>query len=552
MAKRKSKGNYLAKQLKSGQIPTKRKTHQSKPIPGRESDQVENRAGGFVFKITQWEQLNRFLILGTEGNTYYAREAEMTEENTTNLRKCLKEDGPRVVSTIVDISDSGRAAKNTPAIYALALAMSEGDETTKKAAELAMPKVIRIGTHLFQLINFVNALRGWGRYLKRVVANFYLKKPLPKLVYQVLKYRNREGWTHRDALRLSHPKVDKTDKARSQLLKWVVKEGKEYFEKDTSEDLKMVEGYISINYCKDISLYPDFITKYKLPRECVPTDGLKDPDVWKALLPHMGLTAKIRNLGNMTKLEVVKPLSKELGDIVKSLTSLEELKKGRIHPIHILTALRTYEQGHGFKGKSTWTPIPQIIDALDKAFYLAFKTVTPTGKRFLLGLDVSGSMGWGEIAGMSGLTPREASVALALVTANVEPMYHIMGFTGNFVPLPISKGQRLDDAIRKVASLPFDMTDCAIPMLYALQHKIEVDCFVIYTDNESWSGHIHPTQALVKYRNVMGIPAKLIAVGMTATEYSVGDPQDAGTLNLVGFDSNGPKIISDFAAAPLT
>ena len=67
----------------------------------------------------------------------------------------------------------------------------------------------------------------------------------------------------------------------------------------------------------------------------------------------------------------------------------------------------------------------QIVDALDAAFYTAFENVEPTGKRLLLALDVSGSMARRRVAGVPGLTPRDASAALALVTAATETRYEI-------------------------------------------------------------------------------------------------------------------------------
>jgi hypothetical protein len=39
-----------------------------------------------------------------------------------------------------------------------------------------------------------------------------------------------------------------------------------------------------------------------------------------------------------------------------------------------------------------WEPHPEVTAALDAGFYHAFRNVQPTGKRFLLGVDVSGSM----------------------------------------------------------------------------------------------------------------------------------------------------------------
>jgi 60 kDa SS-A/Ro ribonucleoprotein len=104
----------------------------------------------------------------------------------------------------------------------------------------------------------------------------------------------------------------------------------------------------------------------------------------------------------------------------------------------------------------------------------------------------------------------------------------------------------LDDVVRTTDHLPFDSTDCAVPMLWAMQHNVEVDAFVVYTDSESWSGKIHVSEALRMYRQKFNIPAKLVVVGMTATQFTVADPNDAGSLNVVGFDTSSPEILSSF------
>jgi 60 kDa SS-A/Ro ribonucleoprotein len=67
------------------------------------------------------------------------------------------------------------------------------------------------------------------------------------------------------------------------------------------------------------------------------------------------------------------------------------------------------------------------------------------------------------------------------------------------------------------------------------------------TDNESWAGAIHPIQALKNYRKFRNKnDVSLIAMAMTATEYSVSDPQDPYNLDVVGFDANVPILIADF------
>ena len=84
-------------------------------------------------------------------------------------------------------------------------------------------------------------------------------------------------------------------------------------------------------------------------------------------------------------------------------------------------------------------------------------------------------------------------------------------------------------------------------MIWATQNRIPVDCFVIMTDNETNGSSMHPKVALEVYRQKMGIPAKLAVCAMTSTAFSIADPTDAGQIDLVGFDSNTPAILSDFA-----
>jgi 60 kDa SS-A/Ro ribonucleoprotein len=90
-------------------------------------------------------------------------------------------------------------------------------------------------------------------------------------------------------------------------------------------------------------------------------------------------------------------------------------------------------------------------------------------------------------------------------------------------------------------------TDCALPMLWALEKRVKADVFVVYTDSETWYGDVHPAQALQQYRERTGIAAKLVVCAMVANSFSIADPDDAGMLDCVGFDLATPNVISDFA-----
>lgn len=82
--------------------------------------QVQNQAGGFVYAVSNLDQVRRFLILGAEGNTYYATERKMVLDNAQAVLRAIRENGPDVIRLVVDVSVGGHAPKNDAAIFVLA------------------------------------------------------------------------------------------------------------------------------------------------------------------------------------------------------------------------------------------------------------------------------------------------------------------------------------------------------------------------------------------------------------------------------------------------
>src|SRR6266487_3104963 len=89
----------------------RRATPQSQPIPG--SNQLRNSGGGYSWQVDDWTRLDRFLILGAEGGTYYITERDLLKQNHDALLRCIKADGVRAVNRIVEISDAGRAKERS-------------------------------------------------------------------------------------------------------------------------------------------------------------------------------------------------------------------------------------------------------------------------------------------------------------------------------------------------------------------------------------------------------------------------------------------------------
>lgn len=565
--------------------------------------QRKNNAGGFSFVVDDWMRLERFLILGAEGGTYYVGERKLTKDNAACVERCLTADPRRTIETIVVISLEGRAPKNDPAIFALAMAASHDNVEARRLALEALPKVCRISTHLFSFVACANEMRGWGRGLREAVARWYDKKSAEKLAYQVLKYQQRDGWSHRDVLRLAHPDGSFTPEtsegehmaetaAHQAIYRWCIggvdamgerpierKDGTKILGADLSGLLpSMLSAYETLKAATDSKQVISLVREHGFTHEMIPTQFKKDPKVWEALLEKMPMGAMVRNLGAMTACGLLTGT-----DAAKTIASrLQDealLRRARIHPLNVLVAMKVYRAGRGVRGKLTWSPNRMVLDALDSSFYLSFKTIEPTGESIMLALDISGSMG-SPISGNDGiLSCREASAAMAMVTARTEDDWQCVGFCadgsyyggpylrGNFdfwgsprtgtyggrdglLPLSISPRQRLDDVVRDISGLPMGGTDCSLPMLYAMDKGLKINTFLVYTDSETWAVTMHPHQALKQYRQQSGINAKLVVVGMNATDVTIADPNDPGMFDVVGFDTSAPGVIADFIRGP--
>ena len=537
-----------------------RQTSQSQPIPGRESDMTQNLAGGYSFKTSKWVQLNRFLTIGSAGGTYYASEKTITLNNFKALAECVTENGLRVVNEVVAISASGRAPKNDQAIMVLAYCLKNGDLQTRRAAEIAVNKVCRIGTHIFQLAEAIEAFGGWGPITTRAVANWYNLKGPDDIAYQAIKYQQREGWSHRDLLKLSHVRRNRTSEVeqpnRIALYGWMLDHSRAEGELPRIiAGFEEIQSLPTIDEKRTLVKAAELIRGYRLPREVVPTQFLNSTVVWEALLADMPMTAMIRNLGKMSSIGLLDPMSDGVLKVTGQLRNVEHLRKARIHPINVLVAMKTYAQGHGVKGGLTWTPNQQVINALDDAFYGSFEHIEPINKRVLIAIDKSGSMN--SAASATVLSALECAAVMAMVTVKKASQYYIVGYdsdggyfygnSGHFglVELQIDPRQRLDDI---VAKLPHDGggTDASLPIRWATTKQIKFDAICLFSDGESWKGHTHASQALNDYRKQSGINALFCTCDTVANATQLVDDLDAQSFHCAGFDENAPRLIQEF------
>lgn len=519
--------------------------------------QVKNSAGGFVFQVSDQSRLERFLILGVDGGTYYVNEASHAQSNVSFLNEMIERDEASVLDTIVDVSVNGRAYKQSPALFALASVIVHG--CNKQAVKAVFNRIVRTGTHLYEVVNYLNTMGGWGRAKREIVAGWF-DKDTDKLAYQMVKYRSRtfgdQKWTMRDVMRKSHPTGMDVNIAAFATKGHVV-----------AESPMTLKGFHFMQKATSVDEALGFLDEYdNLSWETIPTQFLKDVRIWKTLFSNGQLRgqALIRNITRLARYGAFKDMM-FAAQYAAALTDQKMIEQTRLHPINFLNAIVVYTEGQMRRVKSDWGYDSEqrvkdwetesvILDALNEGFHRSFKSVEAAGKRTMLAIDVSGSMS-AKANGLD-LSCAQVSAAMAMTIARTEPAHIIRGFTSDsysyrnsgLTDLGISARSDLASAMRQVQRHNWGGTDCSLPMTWALANKVEVDTFVVITDNDTWAGNIHPFQALKQYRKATGIDARMAVLGVQATEFTIADPSDAGMMDFVGFDSNAPRVLADFSA----
>ena len=513
------------------------------------ADQVKNNAGGYTFTVTDAERLRRFLILGVDAGTYYVTTPELVRKNVDFLSVFVKRDARAFIDIVAEVSKGGHAKSNTPAIFALALALNDAPAQDKAYIRGRFNEIVRTGTHLFEFSQFVENLGGWGSAKRKAVAGWYEGRTAEKQAFQVVKYRQRNGWTHKDTLRLSHAKPD-ANVANFAL-------GKPF---EGAEETRILEGFARVQGATTIDEVVGLVNDYGLTWEAVPTQFHKELKLWKTLFESGNLQgqALVRQITRLARLDAFSDLV-FARKYAEALTDEAMIERTRLHPINFLNARIVHERGQQNRTgngwwsyadyNKNWTTSNTIVEALEDGFYKSFKTVEPSGKRTSINLDVSGSMS--QAAAGVDLTCYEVAAFVGMLIARTEKYHVINAFSTTLTPINIGPKTTFAQALNEVQRVAMGGTDCARPMTQAIRDKQEIDTFVVITDNETWAGGIQPHQALVKYRKALGIDAKLAVFAVTATPFTIADPNDPGMMDFVGFDSTAPRVLADFSAGRL-
>lgn len=523
-----------------------RATPQTQPIPGRETEMVRGRSGSYAFEAGLWQKVRRSLLVGTAQSTYYADKRELTEDFVDVVLQAADIDPERLAGEIVYASD-GRSLNNSAPIFALVLLSMAESHAAKRAFSDIFLKVVRTASHFYEWLNYSKSVRGFGKVV-RDAGRAWLSQDEKRLAYQLLKYPQRHGFSRRDVLRLFHLKPISRD--RDLLFEWITRGWSELPPEPPCEALEQVWWYEWLKRHPERT--HEAIANGRLTHEMAAPVGKMDTQAWQLLFEDMPIGAMLRNLGSLTQLGVLQAQHRRnLRRVESVLTNRQHLRRGRIHPIDILKALKTYRSGGQIgRSRKTWTPIPRICDILETALERSFDVLQPTGKVFLHAVDISGSMSWSTINSV-GLTCCEIATTMALATAKAEKNYAIRGFSTAFKDLGICQRDSFTSALAKTSAQNFGGTDASVAYDWAIRNRFRADVICFWTDSESWAGPRHPVQALAEYRAKVNPNAKAVYVTLAPYNLSLVDPRDPHSWDMGGFDPSMPRLIQMVATGEL-
>lgn len=478
-----------------------------------------------------WRQFRRFLIIGSVTSFYTP-----CNKKADGLLRCVKElhkdrKEQDMIREIVDVIVSKKTYNRSFAYSALAKVVECAPNVRGQVLWDVLPKICANIRDVMELLSYLP--KSWGRTTKRAIENWMLSFSSHAMAWQMTRYRQQCGFTVQDILRLVHPNPHRGAPNFCELFAYVAdKWSSDSFSESTKEFHEYLEDLEKVRHTTLTDTAVTLIQKHKLSFEHVgQSDLLTEPAVWCSLIQNMSSEELVSHLSRILQVPRI-----DTTCVCNAISA----KHDSVHPLAWFEALR-----------STQHDAPTCVDvhhALDRAFHRSLKNLEPTLLQYMLAIDVSGSMRCSPCHGAPGLSARDAAAAIATCFLACEPFVRVTAFSDILRTLHLYQGDSLQTVLSTISHLSFDSTDCSLPMMYALEHNIQVDCFVIITDSETSCYTVAPSEILEKYRQNVNPYAKLVVVATSTETVGVAQPWNRNMLDIAGMDRHVFSLIQDFAS----
>ncbi|ESO86371.1 hypothetical protein LOTGIDRAFT_235432 [Lottia gigantea] len=510
--------------------------------------------------VTDLDRLRRFLSHGSDTGVLIIGNAKPTKEDLSSIDRLISEGkGEEIVREVVRYALECRFVLKTNILFALAYCYKAKDNSTKTAASKAFPNICKHPIDLFYFLEYAKKMsdqhKGWGRSLRNLVSSWYNGIEPKELVEFVTRYKSCCRWSHVDVIRLGHvhPLKDET----AIIIRYVMKglteatqlaEGKD--SKQIKEILKYLKGVDQVKQSINEHEIGVQIRQLNLKQEHIPTKLQKSVEVWQALIPNLTIKEILSNIVKLASLGILKSDNYILPDILDRLTNEQVIKDSGVSPMKVLIALRNYEQG---KGKIKWQRNESVANALNLTFSHAIKNnISVTNKRLLIAVKIGHGLPQHSVYGTPALSSMIAAAGLATIYIQSEDSCSLVFFSTTVIPVAIKSQMKVENICEGLAKaalpeIPVMACDVSAPIRWATDNKKSYDAIIILTDSKDSTGTVTPHSALLQYRKDLNLPnTKLIICGMTSRKMEYADSNDLGMLDIAGFDSTVPDIISNF------
>lgn len=535
-------GKYQTTQSYSGLTPS------TQPLKGLVDVQVKNSEGLFVFEVTPETLLTRFLVLGTTSPTFYQNAQELTESALDALAVTISDNSGWVISHTKKMVHQKRVIRKSPALFLMAFMSNHVNPDVRVEALKAGMGFAKTGSQLLEFVSYIKLFRSFGRSVKKAISEWYLSRSAEEVLFQANKYPSRYGFSHRDLLRITHP-TPKTSEMND-AFKYIVS-GEHPFTLPTKYRYRDSINDIDPATVEAERAVEAMVNHHKMPREMLPSQLLSKDYTWEILFKAgMPQNALLRNLGTLASKGVFdRPSNVEV--LIERLNG----DMGNVHPWDAFVTRMIYATGAGLRGNNTWKADDRIVDALDELFTRSFTSFKPNGKRKLIAIDISLSMGGGRVADHE--RPFKLAAATAYIMKKAEPNADVFTFKDYVLYVPEEAfNYSLSDFISMIKQNLGGPTHAHDVVGHASQHAINkgtnkilnpdmYEEIIFLTDNEA-NGKEHTWELLDLYRKEHVLNCKFVSVAFAPNNFSLANPKDPLSMDFCGFDSAAFKVMYDF------
>lgn len=475
---------------------------------------VINDACGYSYEVTKEILFDRFLYLGVISDNLYNSVSEQIRINIANVRELPY---TYVVDKAVNALANNKVHSIHPAMLSLAIVFRSDDVNARRYVANNINKAFNTPYYLYTFVNYVQQIRrGWSKLLRKIVSTYYQELDTYKFEQYAWKFKQRDGWSHKDLIRLSHPVFDESKK--DEIAKFILNPDYIPVGCDNINAVKRIQHSVSEDVIADL------VTKFNITREGIPTEYMTNVTVLEALVKNMPHQALLRNLNNLTKHGVSHSL---ILDRLKTVS-----KNSKINVFHSLLAYLMYSKNDN--------AYYNVLHFLEEYIIETFKTITKIKGKTLIAVDVSGSMQTTSSISKE-LSCTDVAAVLASLLHNVCDNSEVYTFDTRIRKIDIGKNISLKEVQKKLCANGGG-TDVSLPFTLP-----NFDNIITITDNMTWAdGNRYESESYISnYRRRNGNHVRAVNIQAVVNEYTNFSTNDAGTLDIPGTVSNLVEIITE-------